>query len=1005
MTSLLFLLCIISVLLLYVCVYVCVYIQRKTEQLKRDHLEETQALKDELERERSKNHQNIITSSGKTLKEEQEAQINHLKTDINIARAKAEKLEADNKIMKRDVDSACCALQEARLEQAEVLLDMETKQARTIRELKVQIRDMELKVESATTSSNDFEEDLRRVKEQLKAEEERNARYAEGNGLEDMARYQKQLEADIQRREFDRKRLIVEIGQKNDDVVLLKKTCEVLKSGDDDAVNMIIDENELKGMLEQEENSLQAQNRELCRQIDSLEDDRNRLLKRLRTNAAIVGEDGLRILGLSSYQMEQVIEFAGHLRDGEVKLPMNDKSMELSTELSSIRVLRQSDLCTIDRLERELEAMKMTYGFDDNGTASELRILRESIKEIQLQNDSLQQQLQAMTENRVKQVPCVPENVLEMTNHAKEKLERIIGECIDATVTPSQISIFIQEHEKISDELIATREARTRAIALAPGEEEVRMLNNTKQELERKIEMHQGRISELEAQLLQSDKNELEEELKSMTKRTIVSTRNARVQVDIDRSLAREKEATTRRLQSQMECTKRQLMSSHQKLLTAQAKIKILQNTLKQHSLVHDDKMRISMAHIALKTLLEEKNKLIAKYREKDVTKKKVDCDVATRTFKESRDEIKPATDGLDSPTVGALVEKLEVVSNLVKEKDSIIKVLKYELNDEREALKKSSMRLSKTCEALQHSQEHNDHISNEKNILQQSIEIELRNVHDLNNQLALKDERIECLSKSIHRLKNALRQSNDEKSRLAAVEADLRRTNCTLSACRRSKDNSKKALAVRKMEHERGIEQISKLKGDIIRLENQVVNMRDVKSSLEKRLKRATIKIRELHDAVGSVYDESKIESIEEDYKITISKLKLDNSSLRGAVAAMKLKQQEMHESNKTDSSKRRLDATKKNPWGRVSKAEKFDKTSSTNPTKKQTDLVERNLEIYKMKELDCKKLKEVITEKQRIISELERKAEIHHQEITTKDDLLMSSQKEVSKFRQDII
>ena len=56
-----------------------------------------------------------------------------------------------------------------------------------------------------------------------------------------------------------------------------------------------------------------------------------------------------------------------------------------SAELSSLKVIRQSDLITIERLEREIEVLKTMKG-DESNMESELSVLRTVLEDIQAQN-------------------------------------------------------------------------------------------------------------------------------------------------------------------------------------------------------------------------------------------------------------------------------------------------------------------------------------------------------------------------------------------------------------------------------------------------------------------------------------------------------------------------------------------------------------------------------------------------------------------------------------------
>ena len=965
-------------------------IERKLIKMNEDHESEVEILRKDLEKERRRTQDvdvKAALSFGKTVQEDQRLQMDQLKIELKLMSARVKKYEAENKMLKRDVGSACRTLHEARLEKTETMLEMESKQSTVTRKLHEQIQNMNSEAEEMKTKSADLEQETSQVRDRLRASEARNSWYERGNGLSDVVQHQKQLEADIRRRELDRSKLLVEIGQKEDKISLLVKTCEILKNSTPEGAPIPIDEDELRAMLRLEENSLCAQNREFNQQIDTLEDERNRLLKRLRNNAAVLYEDGL-CIGLSSAQTEQVIEFAGNLKDGSIQLPMTDKSVKLGAELESLKIRRQSDLCTIDRLEREIEALKIMNGFDGKTMATELGILRTTLKDIQAQNNFLQEELKAMAKSKKEQcssTTCTPTESknLEISHSAREKLEKILGECLQATITPFQLSVFLQKHEKIEKELCAAREYQTSA--RAPNE----VIMNDKRNLELEIQgtnhdlqLSKCRIAELESQLFERNKVELEKELECLTTTAKVSTRSAHVQVDADR-------AETRRTELELQGTKEALLASERKSSTYENRIKRLQETLKQQSLVHDDKKRIVMAHSALKSLLDEKNQLIAKYRRKDTENKQAEkspnrprCGHSCTV--NSMEEMKPREEAVQVPVIYSLVTRLEEASDLVKEKDATIRSLKVELQDTQGRMKTSIMQHSKTCEALQHCKDEEERLSNIRVMLQESLDDKCVKstcqVTDLKNQINLRDERIDCLSKSSQRVKGALRSKHEELIKLGAIEADLQRTKSALNAIRRRRANGEKALSTSQQKCADASEDNESLHKEVCDLQKQLTQARDEKRILENRYRRASAKIRELTTTVGSAYDESKIEGIEDDYKTVIRSLKTEISELRGIVAACKLKEEadEMHKAanlNRNRKSKSKSDVLQNISGSYNAFRTKASKGSKSNELTKQIQESRNGFEqtIKELAEELCS-LKDIVNDKDENITKVER-------------------------------
>ena len=72
------------------------------------------------------------------------------------------------------------------------------------------------------------------------------------------------------------------------------------------------------------------ENADLAKKNESLESDRLNLLRELRENAARIGKDGAKFMGLSASHLKTVIDFVKNLRKGYSDLPLNDKSLKLN---------------------------------------------------------------------------------------------------------------------------------------------------------------------------------------------------------------------------------------------------------------------------------------------------------------------------------------------------------------------------------------------------------------------------------------------------------------------------------------------------------------------------------------------------------------------------------------------------------------------------------------------------------------------------------------------------
>jgi hypothetical protein len=79
--------------------------------------------------------------------------------------------------------------------------------------------------------------------------------------------------------------------------------------------------------------------------------ERTKLLTHIRQQAIDIGEKGTRFLGMDHQQMALVIEFATNLRNGNTDLPLNDKSKELTAQITLLQSQVEFDKVTIERYD------------------------------------------------------------------------------------------------------------------------------------------------------------------------------------------------------------------------------------------------------------------------------------------------------------------------------------------------------------------------------------------------------------------------------------------------------------------------------------------------------------------------------------------------------------------------------------------------------------------------------------------------------------------------------
>lgn len=885
--------------------YSPIVIYRKILKLKEDHSSEVEELKRELEKERRRNKDidlKAALSFGKSIDENQMLQLDELKAELKIVSIRAERYESENKQLQRDIDCACIALQEAKLEKSEQLFETESKLSAVSQKAHEQMKNMASKVEEWKAKAKDLEEELNNIQAKLQTSEERNAWYERENCLTDVIRRQKQLEVDVRRRDMDRKKLLLEIGRKDDKISLLVKTCEVLKtkivSVEDD--NLPIDDDELRAILKLDESSLHAQNKELAHQIDQLEGERNTLLKRLRNNAAVVYDDG-RFLGLSSAQMQEVIEFAGNLKEGTQQLPLTDKSVQLNAELDELKAHRRSDLFTIDRLEKEIETLKLMRDSDDNTMTRELGTLRTSLEDIQSQNALLQEELIAISRYNKYQGSCAKCSLKEpdsinISQSSKDQLEKILGEILEATISASKLSDVIQQHQLMKENVEQCLSKNNELSAYASNKSNVGDIMKEKHGLEvelqnksANLELAKCHITDLESQLNEKNRFFHEGELVSRVAVRKISKRSVYTQVESDR-------AETRRINVELQATRQALLISEDELLKAEKNMRRLQETVNQQSY---DKKRILAAHKALRSILDEKKHLIAKYRQKE-TKKKPAYIPANSKRTIIKETARGEKDVQIATEISTLMESLEEMSKLVKEKDNTIKCLKTQILELQNELKDSISKHSKSCETLQQCRDAKGQLTKKVLLLEESLDDERTKrsllTGDLEKEITAKNDKIESLTRSLQRVKSNLQSKSEELIESAAAQAELRRTKSALSAARRRSANGEKALSATLEKIANATEDNEKLHKEINCSRQQLAQLREDKMTSDKRLRIAREKLKEMRLCTNSSADkkeESKLESIEEDYKSLIFSLKNEITDLRGVVAASKLKKE----------------------------------------------------------------------------------------------------------------
>ena len=854
-------------------------------EMEKDYDVRMKKLKDELEQERQ-NNQVLDTSTalsyGKATQDDQAAQIDQLCGELEIADARIKTLEIQNISIKRDVDSAYLALEVAKNETKELNEQEARKEMKIEMKFHSKLQAIDGIRSQMKTKCGDLEQHLDQMRAEMRSSEERNARYEEGCGLTEAVVYQKKLESDIRRSEGDRKRMVVSLGEKEEKILLLIKKIQVISKGVGIGVLSHLDESTIEEMIQEEESSLRGQNKELLTQVETLEKERNSLMKRLRENAAQISEKGIRFLGLSAENMQHLLDFANSLKVGRMQLPLNDVSANLKSEVAALNFAKQSDFCTIDRLEKEIERLKLGQECDDSKLQIELGFLKQALTNIQTQNEDLQKS------QVFKCLNCdIAEGQRQESNQTLVKnIEAVVREAIGSHIDPCNVGgpgnvVEVREDSTTTgtrgeQDQLAIMKHDFEAKIVGKDEELVRLRNST------------------ESLSFALEESESSSQLKGIEFSRIPKkiVKSVHVQFDSDRAIIRE-------LQVQIGITRDKMISSQQELFACRNKVKRLKGALKLHDSVHGDKKRIVVALAVVKELkacLEDKNRIIAKHREREIQdhtllKLSRTSSVPSQLDHDTYFVCSPEVNNEDASMVSDLIKKLTFATDMIKEKDSALCDLKSELIRVSDSMHKSNKQCTDIKATLVRVRGDMDLLSQKMCVKQHEKLDMVSSLTQYKYQIKHNEETIESMSKSFKHLKKTLVIKNDDINKLSGAEAEVKRLQSSLSTTRRAEEKGRKCAKVSEQLCNDALQEAENLRTEASKLRKQITESRDDKFQLTNKYRRATTKIRDLKDAlVPDMYEEKRNDCVVEDLNAQVSKLKQENVKLRGLVASYKL-------------------------------------------------------------------------------------------------------------------
>lgn len=221
----------------------------------------------ELEHERAKHKDSSYVKENEAFRKE----LMQVRQENQRLRSMCDQCLLDKNQAERDLDEAIQALNQSKRDAKEQTASALLKEKLDATQSNAKIDKTNAKLESAMQRILDSEETIENLRNQLRCSDERNALYEQKNGLTEVVRLQKQLEADVRRRDYDLKRLNHTVGVEMDKRRALTKACDWLKEKANLGHEFVFDDEEIRTALHREDSRLQSENAELSRQIESLE--------------------------------------------------------------------------------------------------------------------------------------------------------------------------------------------------------------------------------------------------------------------------------------------------------------------------------------------------------------------------------------------------------------------------------------------------------------------------------------------------------------------------------------------------------------------------------------------------------------------------------------------------------------------------------------------------------------------------------------------------------------
>lgn len=227
--------------------------------------------------------------------------------------------------------------------------------------------------------------------------------YENGHGLRELARNQKRLKDENRSLGVLVEHITNDKNILTDKVNLIEKAFEKLCIESGKPADFMYPQYELEDEIVGDYARMKAQINELEEQIGALETDNTRLRKALKNQAGSIGEQGFKYAGMSPDMLIKVNEFAANLRDGNLTLPIDDRSSELLKANKRLRDEIRGLNLQVERYERELGGglsntnnSIVTQGATAKVQETELFGLREDMRRLAKENAELHNRFTTM---------------------------------------------------------------------------------------------------------------------------------------------------------------------------------------------------------------------------------------------------------------------------------------------------------------------------------------------------------------------------------------------------------------------------------------------------------------------------------------------------------------------------------------------------------------------------------------------------------------------------------